>query len=73
MIANRAHNRISSIKDKDGNLLYSHEEIEVVLVRHFSDIAKETISSREQSIKDLTRHIPKLVSREDNCNLNRPD
>eukprot|EP00253_Pinus_taeda_P025864 PITA_25864 len=40
-IDNRAHNRISLIKDKDGNFLNSREEIEAVLVQHFSDIVKE--------------------------------
>lgn len=71
-MANRAHNRISSIKDDGGNLLNSHEEIEVVLVQHFRGIAKEICSDREHSIRDLTRHIPKLVSTEDNFDLNRP-
>eukprot|EP00253_Pinus_taeda_P009522 PITA_09522 len=70
-LANRAHNRISSIKDEEGKLLSTHEEIEVVLVQHFRGIAKETISNREPFIKNLTRHIPRLVSREDNFNLNR--
>lgn len=32
----------------------------------------ENNSDREQSIKEITSHIPKLVSREDNFNLNRP-
>eukprot|EP00253_Pinus_taeda_P004728 PITA_04728 len=70
-MANRAHNRISSIKDGEGNLLNSHEDIEAVLVQHFRGIAKEKISDREHFIKDLTRHILRLVSREDNFNLNR--
>lgn len=43
-IENKAHNRISSIKGTDGKFLDSHKEIEAVLVRHFSDIDKETIS-----------------------------
>eukprot|EP00253_Pinus_taeda_P029450 PITA_29450 len=71
-LENRAHNRISSIKDEGGQLLSSHEDIEVVLVRHFRGIAKENILDREHFIKVLTRHIPRLVSREDNFNLNRP-
>lgn len=69
---NRAHNIISSIKDEGGKLLSSNKEIEVVLVQDFIGNAKETILDREPFIKDLTRHIPKLVSREDNFNLNRP-
>eukprot|EP00253_Pinus_taeda_P013673 PITA_13673 len=71
-LANRAHNRISSIKDEGGQLLSSHEDIEVVLVQHFRGIAKENILDREHFIKVLTRHIPRLVSREDNFKLNRP-
>jgi len=35
-------------------------------------MGKETISDRENFIRDLTRHIPRLVSREDNFNLNGP-
>jgi len=71
-LANRAHNKISSIKDKEGNLLNSHEEIEEVLVQNFWGIAQETGSDRDQYIKIISRHIPKLASREDNFNLNRP-
>eukprot|EP00253_Pinus_taeda_P005056 PITA_05056 len=71
-LANRAHNRISSIKDEGGQLLSAHEEIQVVLVQRFCGIVNETISNRDPFIKDLTRHIPRLVSREGNFNLNRP-
>jgi len=71
-MANRPHNKISSIKDEGGNLLNSLEEIEAVLVQHFHDIAQETCSDREQSIRVISKHIPKLVTREDNFNLNRP-
>jgi len=71
-IANRTHHIISSIKDENGQIHYSHEEIDAVLVKHFRDIAKENLSKREPFIKNLIKHINKLVSREDNCNLNRP-
>eukprot|EP00253_Pinus_taeda_P031662 PITA_31662 len=70
-LENRSHNRISTIKDEGGQLLNSHEDIEVVPVQHFRGIAKETILGREHFIKDLTRHIPILASKEDNFNLNR--
>eukprot|EP00253_Pinus_taeda_P028070 PITA_28070 len=71
-MANRNHNRISSIMDEEGQSHQSHEDIEVVLVKHFREIAKENFLVREPFIKDFTKHIHKLVSREDNCNLNRP-
>lgn len=69
---NRSHNRISSIKDEGGHLRDSQEEIETMLVQHFQGISKETTANRDHFIRDLTRHIPRLVSREDNFNLNRP-
>ena len=69
---NRTHNRISSIKDENGQIHQAHEEIEAVLVKNFRNIAKEKFSGREPFIKNLIKHIPKLVSREDNGNLNRP-
>ena len=68
---NRSHNTISSIKDYGGQLLNTHEEIEAMLVQHFRSIADETILDRAHFMRDLTRHIPRLVSREDNINLNR--
>ena len=71
-MANRSHNRISSIKDEGGHLLNSHEDIETMLVQHFRGIAKETISDRDHFIRDLTRHIPRIVTREDKFNINRP-
>eukprot|EP00253_Pinus_taeda_P023568 PITA_23568 len=69
---NRTYNIISSIKDADGQIHQSHEKIEAVLVKHFRGIAQENTFDRVPFIKDLIKNIPKLVSREDNCNLNRP-
>jgi len=60
------------IKDEEGQLLSSHEGIDAMLVQHIHGIARETISEREHFIKDLTRHILRLVSSEDNFNLNKP-
>jgi len=71
-MANRAHNIISTIKDEDGEFQNTHKDIEAVLVQHFRNITQENNPDRDQSIKEITRHIPKLVSREDNLNLNRP-
>ena len=38
-MVNRSHNKIALIKKEDGQLLQSHEDIEVVLVQHFREIA----------------------------------
>jgi len=42
-----------------------------MLVQHFQGITQENSSDREHFIREVTSHIPKLVSREDNFNLNR--
>ena len=59
------------IEDASGHIHQSHEEIEVVLVKHFQGIAQENTLDMVPFIKDLIKRIPKLVSREDNFNLNR--
>ena len=67
----RAHNRISKLRDFQGKELVFHKEMEFVLVQHFLSIAKEPLLDRSQFINKLTRYIPRLVTREDNHNLNR--
>lgn len=71
-MANRAHNSISLIKNEAGELQISHKAIEYVSVHHFQGITQENNSDREQSIRQITSNVLKLVSREDNFNLNRP-
>lgn len=71
-MANRVDNKISWIKDKDGKIHTSHGDIDSILVQHFRGITQGINSDREQSIREVTNYIPKLVSREDNFNLNMP-
>jgi len=54
------------------HLQTSHKNIEDVLVQHFRCISKENNPDREKCIKEITKNIPKLVSIEDNFNLNKP-
>ena len=68
----RSHNKISKIKDSQGNQLNTHKEIEVALVQHFQGMAEEPLLERSQFINDFTKKILKLVTREDNYNLNKP-
>jgi len=71
-MAHRAHNRITKIKYSQGIELVSHNDMESTLVQHFFNIAKEPMEYRSRFIDHFTRYIPKLVTREDNHNLNRP-
>ena len=68
----RSHNMISKLKDTQGKHLSTHKEIESTLVQHFQSIAKEPLIDRSEYIYNFTKHIPKLVTREYNYNLNRP-
>eukprot|EP00253_Pinus_taeda_P004033 PITA_04033 len=68
----RGHNKISKLKYFQWKELVSHKEMESILVQHFLSIAKEPLLDRPQFINNFTKYIPKLVTREDNHNLNRP-
>jgi len=70
-MANKVHNSISLIKNEAREMQISHKAIEAMLVQHFQGITEENNSDREQSIREITSNVPKLVSREDNFNLNR--
>jgi len=71
-MAHRPHNRITKLKDSQGIELVAHKDLESILVQHFSNIAKEPLEDRSRFIDKFTQHIPKLVTSEDNHNLNRP-
>jgi hypothetical protein len=45
--------------------------MEYVLVQHFLNIVEEPLIDRSRFINKFTKFIPKLVTREDNQNLNR--
>jgi len=59
------------IKNERGEIQTTHKDIEAVLVQHFRNITKENTPNRDQPIRGITEHIPKLVSREDNFNLDK--
>lgn len=70
-MAHRAQNRITNIKDSQGVELVSHKYVESNVAQHFSNIAKESLEDRSRFINQFSQYIPKLVTREDNHNLNR--
>jgi len=53
-IAHRAHNKITKIKDSQGIELVSHSDMELVLVQHFCNIAKEPLEDRSRFIEHFT-------------------
>eukprot|EP00253_Pinus_taeda_P034493 PITA_34493 len=71
-MAHRAHNRITKIKYSQGIELVSHNDMESVLVQHLCNIAKKPLEDRSRFFDHFTQFIPRLVTRDDNQNLNRP-
>ena len=67
----RSHNRISKLEDSQGEELVSHIEIESFLVKHFLSTAEELQVDRSWFINKFTKYLSKLVTREENHNLNK--
>jgi ATP phosphoribosyltransferase len=71
-MARRSHNKILKIRDQDGIERESHKDIETTLVNHFHGIAQEPNQDRTEAIQKIIQHIPRLVTEEQNNNLNKP-
>jgi hypothetical protein len=71
-IARRTHNKILKIRDQDGIERESHKEIENILVNHFHGISQEPNQDKMEAIRRITQHIPRIVTEEQNINLNKP-
>eukprot|EP00253_Pinus_taeda_P008493 PITA_08493 len=70
-IAHKNNNIIVKITNQYGIERHTHEDMEKFLLQYFQKIAEETSEDRYQFMKRFTQYIPKLVTREDNFNLNR--
>jgi hypothetical protein len=71
-MARRAHKKILKIRDQDGIERESHKDIETILVNHFHGIAQEPNQDITKSIQRIIKYIPRLVTEEQNNNLNKP-
>ena len=72
MVHNRLGAKIHKIKQADRTQVETREEVEEELSSYFKGIMTEDNYSREQDIAHITALIPRVVSREDNENLNKP-
>lgn len=71
MLNHRQHNRIFSIKDRQGNMILQQKEMENLLVDHFKGILTEPNIRREEEITNVIQYIPKKVTRDHNLTLLR--
>jgi len=69
VIQNRHRAKILKIKDREGHTVETRGEVEEVLVSHFSKVLKEDGTDRGNDIAQITRLIPRVVSREHNLLL----
>lgn len=71
MIQHRRNNIILALKNREGHLIHSHEELEVELTHYFGSILKETRNDQAKEIKNITNHIAKILTEEHNRMLLR--
>eukprot|EP00253_Pinus_taeda_P032484 PITA_32484 len=62
-------NNIAFINNNQGDRIEKHEDMEKEFRDHFQEILKEPPGSREAAIKAITKHIPKLITEDQNKNL----
>jgi len=57
---------------EEGETLHSHADLETNLVEYFQDLLTEPNPDRHEAINKITRHVPSLVTQEQNPALLRP-
>jgi exonuclease III len=72
-VVHRRHvNRITHLEDGQGNIIREHSKIEAELINFYQDLLTETQEDRSEAIQRITRHIPTIVTPEQNAALTRP-
>jgi hypothetical protein len=72
MVHHRYINKITQLEDAQGNPIREHNRIVEELTNYYKDLLTETIDDRMPTIDKITRHIPSLVTLEQNEALMRP-
>jgi hypothetical protein len=71
-IQRRHSNKITHLISDEGETIHSHADMEKTLIKHFQDLLTEPIQDRQEAIQKITRHVPALVTQEQNAALLRP-
>eukprot|EP00253_Pinus_taeda_P020669 PITA_20669 len=66
------HNQISQITNAQGDKLETQEDIEKEFLQYFKATSQEPAINRAEAIDDITRHIPRLITEEQNSLLLKP-
>ena len=71
MIDQRRNKRILALKNQEGHLIHSQEELETELTNYFNSLLKEPRNDQDQDIKKITKNIPKILTEDHNKMLIR--
>jgi ribonuclease HI/exonuclease III len=71
-IQRRHSNKITQLTSEDGAIIQSHEDLEKTLIAHFQHRLTEPIQNRGEAIQKITRHVPAIITEEQNAALLRP-
>lgn len=71
MIQHKQRNMIFLIKNKEGQCITQHEEMEQNLVNHFKYLINEPQRNRARAIAKVIKEIPKLITKDQNLALMR--
>jgi hypothetical protein len=72
MVHKRYINKITQLEDNQGNPILDHASIEAELINYYKYLLMEPIRDRMSTIRKITRHIPSLITKEQNETLMRP-
>jgi exonuclease III len=72
VIQRRHSNKITHLISDEGETIHSHADMEKTLLEYFQGLLTEPIQDRQEAINKVTRHVPSLVTQEQNAALLRP-
>ena len=71
-VQHRQQNQINRLKERDGTILEEQRPIEQELIWYFSDLLSKSEDEDQRNRRNITEHIPKLVTQDHNFILMRP-
>eukprot|EP00253_Pinus_taeda_P012127 PITA_12127 len=71
-VQRRMRNHISQIINDQGEKVETQKEIEHEFIQHFKEMSKEPNINRTTAIEEITQHIPRLITEEQNTLLLKP-
>eukprot|EP00253_Pinus_taeda_P006105 PITA_06105 len=71
-IQRRMHNKITFVENQQGERVEDHEGMEKEFTGYFRDILQEPNGNRDEAIREITQHVPKIINDDHNTQLLQP-